>query len=136
MSGRTNELVNTTGDPVDVVVVTFTKERNLKGYQRRFATPFTVVTDQDRDLYRTMGFARGRVWRVWGLQAAKRYQQLLRSGHRLERAAINSSGEDTLQLGGNIIVDSSGTVAWQYLGAGPDDRPSVDEIIQQAATVH
>ncbi len=135
MRDRQDELVNTSGEQIDVVVVTFTKARNLNGYQRRFAAPFTVVTDVDLDLYKAMGFGRGSVWRIWGLKAAKRYRDLLKSGYRLERSTIHSRGEDTLQLGGNVIVDSSGVVAWLYQGAGPDDRPSIDELVRQAATV-
>ncbi len=134
MSDRLTELVDASGEPIDVVIITFTKVRNLKGYQQRFAAPFTVVTDLDRDLYHAMGFARGSVWRIWGLKAAKRYRELFKAGHRLERATIRSKGEDTLQLGGNVIVDSLGAIAWLYQGAGPDDRPSIDELVRRAAT--
>lgn len=110
----------------EVVVVTFTQVRNLRGYQRRFADPFTVVTDEHRQLYASIGFGRGSVLRVWGWRAAKKYAELIRAGARPER-----SGEDTLQLGGNVIVSRDGTLAWRYSGAGPDDRPSVEKVMSE-----
>lgn len=110
----------------DVVVVTFTKPRNLSNYRRRFAEPFTVVTDQALELYGAFGFGRGSVRRVWGWRAAKQYVQLIGQGKRPER-----SDEDTLQLGGNVILDASGRVVWVYAGDGPDDRPTVAVLLEQ-----
>lgn len=110
----------------EVVVVTFASARVLASYQRRFASPFTVVADEDRLLYAALGFGRGSVWRVWGWRAAKKYAELIRAGARPER-----SGADTLQLGGNAIVEAGGRLAWRYSGAGPDDRPEVDDVLQQ-----
>ncbi len=109
-------------------MVTFARPRTLRGYRRRFAEPFTVVADEDRSLYRALGFGRGSFWRVWGWRAAKRYIELLRKGHRLEK-----TDADTRQLGGNVVIARDGTLAWRYAGAGPDDRPSIDELL---AAVH
>lgn len=106
------------------MLVTFTKQRNLRGYRRRFADPLTVVTDPDLQLYSALGFGRGSLWRVYGWRTILRYVELLRQGKKMEK-----SSEDTLQLGGNAIVDPEGKLAWRYKGAGPDDRPSVDEIL-------
>ncbi len=125
---RIDELTTKGGVAADVVVITFTKPRNLKGYRRRFADPLTVVTDENLDLYRAMGFGRGTVARVWGWRMVRAYFPLLRDGYELEK-----SNEDKLQLGGNAVVGADGTLAWRYAGAGPDDRPSVDELI---AAVH
>lgn len=124
MRDRIDELTTAGGSQADVVVVTFTKERNLAGYQRRFAEPFKVVTDPELELYHALGFNRGSVWRVYGLRAIRRYITLLRGGAKMSR-----STEDTLQLGGNAIVDHHGNLHWRFAGAGPDDRPSLDEII-------
>ena len=120
MRARRNELCD-----AEIVVVTFASPRVLKGYRRRCAEPLRVVADEDRVLYRAFGFGRGSVWRGWGWRALRRYVELLRSGHRLER-----TDADTLQLGGNAVVAPDGTLAWLFAGDGPDDRPSVDEIIE------
>lgn len=108
----------------EVVVVTFANPRVLRNYRRRFADPLTVLADEERVLYRALGFGRGSLWRVWGWRSARRYIELLRAGHRLER-----TDADTLQLGGNAVVGSDGTLAWVFSGRGPDDRPTMDQII-------
>lgn len=110
----------------EVLVVTFSAQRTLAAYQRRFAAPLTVVADPDRLLYAAFGFGRGSVWRVWGWRPARKYIELLRSGGKLERAT-----GDTLQLGGNAIVGPGGRVQWIYAGSGPDDRPEVSDILEQ-----
>lgn len=108
----------------EIVVITFASPRVLTGYRRRFADPFTVLSDEKRHTYRALGFGRGSFWRIWGWKSVKKYVELLRSGHRLEKATA-----DTRQLGGNAVVDRTGRLAWIYAGAGPDDRPTVDELI-------
>ena len=114
----------------EIVVVTFADQRVLKGYRRRFADPLTVVTDEELQLYRTLGFGRGSFWRGWGWKSAKKYIELLRQGHRLEK-----TDADTRQLGGNAVVGPDGRLAWVYAGAGPDDRPSVDELLEAVQSV-
>ena len=119
MRARRNEL----GD-ADIVIVTFANPRVLAGYRRRFADPLVVVADEERQLYRALGFGRGSFWRIWGWKSARKYVELLNEGHRLER-----TDADTRQLGGNVVVGRDGRLAWIYAGAGPDDRPTVDQIV-------
>lgn len=126
MRDRIDELRTGSDDPVDVVVVTFTKARNLKGYRHRFAEPFTVVTDESLELYHALDYHRCSFWRAYGWRSIKRYVELLRGGARMSK-----SGEDTLQLGGNVLIAADGEMAWRYAGAGPDDRPSIDIIVEQ-----
>lgn len=110
----------------EVVVVTFAAHRTLAGYRRRFVDPLTVVSDEEREWYRAFGFGRGPWWRVWGWRATKRYVELIRSGRR----DVGIHG-DTLQLGGDVLVGRDGRIAWVFQGAGPDDRPDVDEIVER-----
>jgi len=42
--------------------------------------------------------------------------------------------EDTLQLGGDFIVGPDGTLIYGFWGEGPDDRPSVDDLIDALPT--
>lgn len=117
-----------------VVVVTFTKARNLPGYRRRFADPLPVVTDIDRELYRLLELGRGSVARIWGWRSLKKYVSLLRSGQKLGSGPSDRSHEDTLQLGGNAVIAPDGSLAWVFRGSGPDDRPTVDELIAAVPT--
>ena len=119
MRDRLDEL----GD-AEVVVVTFTRQRNLAGYRRRFVDPLTVVSDEERRVYRAYGLGRGPWWRVYGVATLRRYVELLRRGRRLERPT-----EDTLQLGGDVVVDREGRLAYVHRSRRPDDRPDVDELV-------
>lgn len=58
----------------------------------------------------------------------RRYLQILGNGGwtNLERPT-----EDTLQLGGDFVIDASGTLTYGFWGEGPDDRPSVDELFDE-----
>ena len=101
-------------------------ERVRTGLLRGLDVPFPVLVDRERDAYRIWGLRRSSVagvWldpRVWG-----RYAALIARGERPGRP-----GEDTLQLGGDFIVDPGGTVTY----ARPqqrDDRPSVLMLVDE-----
>ena len=108
-----------------VVLVTFTRPRNLRGFRRRLGLRFPVVADETRAVYRAYGLGRGPWWKVWGPRALLAYIRLVRTGRRVERPT-----EDTLQLGGDFVVDRDGGLAYTYRSRAPDDRPSVDALIE------
>jgi hypothetical protein len=110
----------------EVVVVTFTKPRNLRGYRARFVDPLTVVTDPTRAAYRSYGMRRGSTASVWSPQTLARYLVMMMKGARLERP---KDGEDLNQLGGDVVVGPDGRIAWAFRSKRPDDRPSVDAIV-------
>jgi peroxiredoxin len=107
-----------------VVLITFTRPRNLRAFRRRLALAYPVLADETRAVYRAYGLQRGSWWRVWGLKSVRAYSRLLRQGRRLERPSA-----DTLQLGGGFVVDRDGRLAYAYRSRGPDDRPSVDDLL-------
>lgn len=122
MRDRLDEL----GADTEVVVVTFTKPEQLDGYLAMNDLPFAVLLDPDRVSYDRFGLRRGSLLRIWGARAAWRYVQLFaqRKWRSLRRPT-----EDTRQLGGDFIVDPEGVLVYGFWGQGPDDRPSVDELI-------
>lgn len=122
MSDRLDEL----GEKTDVVVVTFTEPERLGGYLATNDLPFPVLIDKDRAAYSSYGLARASLARVWGLRAARRYIQLFRQGGWRD---LRRPVEDTRQLGGDFVVDPDGVLVYGFWGEGPDDRPSVDELI-------
>jgi peroxiredoxin len=109
----------------EVVLVTFTRARNLRGFRHRLGLRFPVVADQTRACYRAYGLGRGPWWRVCGPRVLLEYARLLRAGRRLERPT-----DDTLQLGGDFVVDRGGKIAYAYRSEDPDDRPSVDALVE------
>ena len=124
MRDRLDEL----GD-ADVALVTFTRQRNLRGYRSRLQLPYAVLTDERRDVYGAFGFGRGPWWRVWGPATLRAYARLWRRGRRPTRP-----DEDTLQLGGDVVVGRDGRIAYLHRSRGPADRPPIDDLIAAIRT--
>ncbi len=110
--------------PAAVALVTFTRQRNLRGYRGRLGLPYPVLADEERAAYRAYGLGRGPWWRVWGWATVQEYARLLRRGSRLGLPT-----EDTLQLGGDFVVGSDGRLAYVHRSNGPADRPPVDDLV-------
>lgn len=108
----------------EVVVICFSAPDFVAAYQRERLHPMTVLVDEARTSYRAYGFGRGSVRRVWGWRTWRAYARLLRAGRRFQRPT-----EDTLQLGGDVVVDRAGRISYVFRSADPDDRPSVDELV-------
>ncbi len=122
MRDRLSEL----GDNTDVVLITFTEPANLASYSRHSKLNFPILIDPDRDAYRSFGLGRGSVLRIYGWRAMRRYIEIFKSDGL---KGLRRPTEDTLQLGGDFIVDPDGNLLYGFWGDGPDDRPSVDELI-------
>ena len=113
-----------------VVLVTFTRRRNLRGFRARLGLRIPVLADETRAVYAAYGLGRGPWWRGYGVRTLRTYARLLRGGARLERLR-----EDTLQLGGDFVVDGDGRLAYIFRSTGPDDRPTVDDLVAAAAAL-
>jgi hypothetical protein len=114
------------GDTTDVVLITFTDDDHLDEYKQNHSFPFPVLNDPERDLYRAYGFPRGSVRRVWSWGVWRKYAELIgEQGF----GALKKASEDTLQLGGDVVIAPDGTLAWGFWSESPDDRPSVDDLI-------
>lgn len=119
MRDRLGEL----GD-ADVAVITFSAPAAVAVYQRERLSPLTLLIDVDRRAYQSYGLARGPLLTVWGPKVWWAYAKLVFRGRRLRRPT-----EDTLQLGGDVIVGRDGRVAYVYRSRDPDDRPGVDDLV-------
>lgn len=88
--------------------------------------PYPVLLDPGREAYTAWGLTRARAAQIWlDPNVWATYLRLLRQGERLRRPGI-----DTLQLGGDFIVDARGVVRY----ARPqhrDDRPPVSELVRR-----
>lgn len=115
-----------------IALVTFTEPDNLDQYTRANNLSFPVLVDPDRSAYLAFGLGRGRLTRIWGWKAAKRYAQIIRR-HGLGKLRVPV--EDTRQLGGDFVLDAEGTLVYGFWGDGPDDRPDVDALVAAARSV-
>lgn len=88
--------------------------------------PFPVLVDIERRAYGEWGMGRSSRAGVWldpGVWRA--YAGLIASGERLRRP-----GRDTLQLGGDFVVDRAGVLTYARTQVR-DDRPPVTQLIRQ-----
>jgi peroxiredoxin len=114
-----------------VFVVHDPPERVRAGILDGLTVPWPLLVDLDRAAYRAWGLGRARLADIWLSPALwARYARLLAGGERLRPL-----GRDTLQLGGDFVVDPAGRIAY----ARPqrrDDRPPVGGLLhalEQAA---
>ncbi len=113
---------------VRVVVIAFAPAESLVGYQHRQRLDhLLVLSDPDRQAYDAFGLGRGSLRRVWlDPRVWVRYLELMLRGRRVGGSMVPR--EDTLQLGGDALIDADGRIAWTYRSRGPEDRPTVAEI--------
>ena len=116
--------------PGRIVVVTFASPPLLAKFAAELELGVPMLADRDRALYAALGFGRGSVARVWlDPRVWARYARLLAGGHRLRRTQ-----EDTLQLGGDAVIDADGRLAWIHRSRGPEDRPAIEVLRRVLAT--
>lgn len=81
--------------------------------------------DPDRSAYRAYGLERSFL-RSRSLKTRWYYLKAWLSGKK----TFESQGEDTSQLGGDFIVDNTGTLRLIYPSHDPTDRPPVDDLLK------
>ena len=102
---------------IPALLALFERELDLDGV--------TYLSDPDRALYRALGLGRGSVRRVWlDPRVWRRYLALIARGRR----PVAPAGADTLQLGGDVVLDAAGAVTWRCASRGPEDRPSFAQV--------
>jgi hypothetical protein len=110
-----------------VIVVSFDPLRRVRGYCRRFAQPFTCVSDEPRAGYRAFGLGRASWLRTLTPRALAPYVRLVFSprGASLGRAAEH----DLRQMGGDFVVSPGGVLTLAYASHDPADRPAAEQIL-------
>jgi len=109
-----------------VVFVTFDDPEPVRrGLLAGLEVPYPVLVDRERVVYRAWGLRRSSLAGIWlDPRLWARYAALIVRGERLRRL-----GSDTLQLGGDFVLDRAGKVVY----ARPqqrDDRPPVGELLR------
>ena len=120
MAARRSELTGR------VVAVTFASPEESARFAATLHCPFPVLADPERRAYRVLGLGRGSVARVW------LHPRVWLNELRLLRRGLRHTGpppQDARQLGGDVVLDSEGRLAWIHRGRGPEDRPSVEDVL-------
>lgn len=107
-----------------IVVVTFDNAADAREYVAETGITWPILIDRERALYHAYGMDRGRRRDIWGLRTWWAYAKELARG-RVPRPAHS----DTLQLGGDVLIDPEGVVRFHHVGSGPADRPSVSTLL-------
>ena len=81
---------------------------------------FPLFSDQDRAVYRAFGFARAGYRQAWSPATLATY------GRALLRGSLPKVPKaDLHQLGGDVIIDRDGRIAFLHASRDPVDRPPV-----------
>jgi hypothetical protein len=113
--------------PGRIIVISFTAPQMLGRFEDELQLGLEMFADPERATYEALGFGRGSVGRVWlHPRVWIRYARLLAGGARFRGAQ-----GDTLQLGGDAVLDAEGRLAWIHRSTGPEDRPPVRRLQQE-----
>lgn len=112
-----------------VALVSFGPARMARAWLQETGAPFPLWRDPERRAYRAFGLERS-LLRAWSPRGLLAYARLLTSGRRWR--GIQG---DSLQLGGDVIVDAAGVVRFIHRSADPADRPDPERLLHRLAEV-
>ena len=109
---------------IQTLVVTFEGREAAGEYVEETGLIWPLLVDADRRLYRAYEMRKARYRHLWGCATMRAYWREARSGRfpRIPRA-------DTVQQGGNVLIDPSGVVRLHHVGRGPADRPLIQTLL-------
>jgi len=106
-----------------IVTISFGPASKAPTWLEETGSPFPLLIDARRETYKAYGM-RHSLRGSWNLKTLRRYRNLLRTGHQWR--GIQG---DSLQLGGDVIVDADGIVRLLAPSQTPDDRPSAELLL-------
>jgi hypothetical protein len=109
---------------VQLVAIGPASPPELRRFRDALGLKATLLSDPDWSAYRAYGFGRAGIRALLAPRHLLDYARLLARGRRLERPR-----QDVFELGGDVLVDARGRLAWIYRSRRPDDRPSIGEIL-------
>lgn len=107
----------------EVLLVSFSSQGYARLWIKETCAPFHLLLDRERTVYRTYGLGSSFL-RSWSPKTAWSYVKLMRAGRKWR--GIQG---DSVQMGGDFIVDAHGIVRLVYRSRGPTDRPAVERLM-------
>ena len=113
---------------VQTLVVTFEGREAAREYLDETGLDWPLLVDTDRRLYRAYYMEKARLRHLWGFATIRAYGREALRGRfpRMPRA-------DSVQQGGNVLIDPAGIVRFHHVGSGPADRPTVATVFAARA---
>ena len=106
-----------------IVVISFGKPDQARIWLGQTNVPFILLLDPERKAYRAYGLEYS-LLRSWAPNVWLRYAQLILRGRKW-RGIQDDSG----QLGGDVVVDSSGYIRLIHRSHDPTNRPDIDALL-------
>lgn len=116
----------------DVVVVSFGDRKGALMWRQQTECAFTVLLDSARQLYNLIGFKRSAA-KVWCIETMTYYADQLAAGRHLPQPQPDID-DDPHQMGGDIILNGSGSIVYVYRSKSASDRPSVETLLKQCSS--
>ena len=107
----------------EVLLVSFSSQGYARRWIKEVCAPFRLLLDRERQVYRTYGLESS-LLRSWSLKMVRSYVHLMRAGRKWRGIKGNS-----VQMGGDFIVDAEGIVRLAYRSEDPTDRPTVEQLM-------
>lgn len=108
-----------------VLTVTFEGVVAARTYAAETRMPWPVVVDERRELYSAYGMRRAKFRHLLSYATMRTYVIEAVKGNWPRWPVA-----DTVQQGGDVMIDPGGIVRLIHVGTGPADRPSVSEILK------
>lgn len=106
-----------------IVTISFGPAAKALAWLKETRSAFPLLVDARRETYRAYGMRRS-LHGSWSIATVRRYRQLMRDGH--EWRGIQG---DSLQLGGDVIIDAAGIVRLLHPSKSPTDRASPQDLL-------
>lgn len=106
-----------------IVTISFGPASKASAWIEETQSPFPLLIDARRETYKAFGMRRS-LTGSWNLATIRRYRQIMKEG----RSWRGIQG-DSLQLGGDVVVDAAGVVRLLAPSKTPLDRPSIESLL-------
>jgi hypothetical protein len=111
-------------DDIEIVAISPGAPELLRRLKTGLGLRVPLLSDATWSSYRAYGLGRASLVRLLlSPRLWLAYARLLLTGKRPRRPT-----EDVHELGGDVLIDAEGGLAWIYRSTNADDRPAPDEI--------
>ena len=111
-------------DQFNVVLVSFYDRETAKKWINDVRTNFPMYIDSDYAIYKQLGYKS--IANVKAKTIVKTFIYIVRT----YTIPTIPRGDISTQAGGNLIITKEGKVLYFYRSERPDDRPSVEDMLQ------